>query len=150
MLNFDPNNIVVFGAETKRDFADESSDPRVESIRTNGFYAEYQATPLEPLTLTLGARLDDNQRFGDYATWRATGAYNIESTGTKAEGELCHRLPRAEPVRTVRHLLRRPRSGQSEPVAGKEPQLGHRDRAAAAVRLAPAGRKRISGWTRST
>ena len=82
VLNFDPDNILVFGAESKRDFSRTDADAKTQSIRNNGFYAEYQATPIEPLTVTLGTRLDDNQRFGDYATWRATAAYALDATGT--------------------------------------------------------------------
>jgi vitamin B12 transporter len=52
-------------------------------VRTSGYYAMYQTTPAKPLTLSLGVRLDDNQRFGTFTSWRGTLAYNIDDTGTK-------------------------------------------------------------------
>ncbi|HEV2652463.1 MAG TPA: TonB-dependent receptor [Rhizomicrobium sp.] len=83
VYNFDDDNLVVFGAETKRDTSHTSGQPGTQAVRTNGYYAMFQTTPAKPLTLTLGVRLDDNQRFGDFTSWRGTLAYNIEETGTK-------------------------------------------------------------------
>jgi vitamin B12 transporter len=83
VLNLDPDDIVVFGAETKRDSSRTDNDPGGHALRNTGYYAEYEATPVERLSLTLGARLDDNEYFGTHASYRATAAYNVEATGTK-------------------------------------------------------------------
>ena len=48
-------------------FADSSDNERDNT----GFYAQLHATPLQRLTLTLGARLDDNSAFGNFTTARA-------------------------------------------------------------------------------
>ncbi len=44
-------------------------------ITTKSAFAEVALTPLEPLTVTLAARLDDNSRFGTFDTYRATAAW---------------------------------------------------------------------------
>ncbi len=82
-LNFSPDDILVFGAETKRDFSHTDTDPHTESNRNTGTYAMYQAGFFDALYVTLGVRLDDNERFGTFTTYRGTLAYNIDSTGTK-------------------------------------------------------------------
>ncbi|MBL6938575.1 MAG: TonB-dependent receptor [Alphaproteobacteria bacterium] len=86
VLTLNPDNIVVFGVETKRDSSRSDTDLTGHHIRDTGFYAEYEVTPIEALSLTFGARLDDNGLFGTHATYRATAAYNIGSTGTKLKG----------------------------------------------------------------
>jgi vitamin B12 transporter len=86
VLNIDPDDIVVFGIETKRDSSRSDTDAAGHHITSTGYYAEYQVTPIEPLSLTFGGRLDDNELFGTHTTWRVTAAYNIESTGTKLKG----------------------------------------------------------------
>ncbi len=51
--------------------------------RTNrGFYAQALLEPLAALSLTLGARLDDNEAFGTFDTYRAGVAYRA-GRGTK-------------------------------------------------------------------
>ncbi len=85
-VNFDPDNIVVFGAETKRDFSHTDSDPKTESNRNTGYYAEYQAGFFNALYTTLGIRVDDNERFGAFTTYRGTLVYDIAATDTKLKG----------------------------------------------------------------
>ncbi|HEX9105863.1 MAG TPA: TonB-dependent receptor, partial [Longimicrobiales bacterium] len=46
--------------------------------RTNrGVYAQALAAPARGITLTGGARLDDNSRFGRFGTWRAGAAWRV-------------------------------------------------------------------------
>ncbi|SFI13971.1 TonB-dependent receptor plug domain-containing protein [Albimonas pacifica] len=44
-------------------------------IATDSLFGELALEPLEGLTLTGAGRLDDNSRFGTFATWRATAAW---------------------------------------------------------------------------
>ena len=54
--------------------------------RTNGIFGQAQITPIQPLTLTLGARRDDNEQFGAETTFRVAAAYSIEVTDTILRG----------------------------------------------------------------
>lgn len=45
--------------------------------RTAGLYAQLLLAPAAQYTITLGTRWEHNQRFGDYATWRAAGSYQV-------------------------------------------------------------------------
>ncbi len=49
---------------------------------TNSAYALYQFSPLKNLHLSLGGRLDAIDGGDQFATWRATAAYEIEQTQT--------------------------------------------------------------------
>lgn len=42
-----------------------------------GVFGEAEIKPLQQLNLTVGARRDHHQYFGDHATWRATAAYRF-------------------------------------------------------------------------
>lgn len=48
-----------------------------------GYFAQLTMEPLDGLVLTGGGRLDDHSTFGDFKTYRLTGAYLIEGTETK-------------------------------------------------------------------
>lgn len=43
-------------------------------------------TPTDNLNITLGGRWQDNEIFGDKFTWRATGSYLVNATGTRFHG----------------------------------------------------------------
>ncbi|HJS46969.1 MAG TPA: TonB-dependent receptor, partial [Gemmatimonadales bacterium] len=45
--------------------------PFDQSRATRGWYAQASARPLEPVSLTAGARVDDSDGFGSFTTWRA-------------------------------------------------------------------------------
>ena len=52
---------------------EHQNDGTADRDRDNwGFYAQATATPMERLQLTAGGRLDQNQRFGDFWTYRAS------------------------------------------------------------------------------
>jgi vitamin B12 transporter len=48
-------------------FTDDTDDARTNT----GWYAQLHGTPLRPLSITLGARIDDNREFGTFHTGRA-------------------------------------------------------------------------------
>jgi vitamin B12 transporter len=53
-----------------------------------GVYGEWAGEPVENLFLTLGARYDEQEQFGDHFTWRATAAYLFELIGGEGETKL--------------------------------------------------------------
>ncbi|HLG86096.1 MAG TPA: TonB-dependent receptor [Alphaproteobacteria bacterium] len=50
---------------------------------TRALFGELQAHPISGLYLTAGGRIDDHSAFGPFRTYRVTGAYLIDETGTK-------------------------------------------------------------------
>ena len=52
------------------------------SVDLAGAFAQVMAEPLKGLTLTAGGRIDENSAFGDFPTYRFTGAYQVPATGT--------------------------------------------------------------------
>ncbi|MFN3609113.1 MAG: TonB-dependent receptor plug domain-containing protein [Hyphomonas sp.] len=66
---------------------DESTDQETrfsgsfsESVTTRSVFTELAFRPVEALSLTVAGRLDDNQRFGQFDTYRVTGAYFLPAT----------------------------------------------------------------------
>ncbi|MGH7566313.1 MAG: TonB-dependent receptor plug domain-containing protein [Gemmatimonadota bacterium] len=93
-LDLGPAARVVAGAETEREEAAttfrsdgefgpfESAFER-RSARTTGAFAELRTEPTEPLSLSIGARADDHDRFGAAATARLAAALQLPSTGSR-------------------------------------------------------------------
>ena len=56
----------------------DCTTPPIDTARWNGaFYAQMVATVAGRVSVTAGARLEDNQRFGTYVTYRAGAAYRL-------------------------------------------------------------------------
>jgi vitamin B12 transporter len=53
-----------------------------------GVYGEWTGEPVENLFVTLGARYDEQEQFGDHFTWRATAAYLLELIPGEGETKL--------------------------------------------------------------
>ncbi len=83
--NFSDDQVVIIGAETENEAYESDGDPIGADVDINGYYALYQGTFFDALTVSLGGRLDDHQIFGTYDTYRGTVAYNFP-TGTKLKG----------------------------------------------------------------
>jgi vitamin B12 transporter len=70
--------------ETLSEFGPSGSS--FDATRTNGgLYAQVQATPIAPLAVTVGGRLDENSAFGTFVSYRA-GARYVLPTGTRVRG----------------------------------------------------------------
>ena len=54
-------------------FTDETHDTRTNT----GWYAQLHGAPIDVLSLTLGARIDDNEKFGTFHTGRAALSWRI-------------------------------------------------------------------------
>ena len=59
--------------------------PFDESVQTIAGYVQEQVTLFDRLTLTGGARYDDNSRFGDRFTWRGAAVLRINESGTRVK-----------------------------------------------------------------
>jgi vitamin B12 transporter len=63
----------------------EADTPFEQSRLTRGWYAQALAEPVQPLSLTAGARVDDSDAFGAFATWRV-GAVVRAARATRIRG----------------------------------------------------------------
>ena len=59
--------------------------PFDESVQTIAGYVQEQVTLFDRLTLTGGARYDDNSRFGARFTWRGAAVLRISESGTRVK-----------------------------------------------------------------
>jgi vitamin B12 transporter len=76
---------VVFGAEHERQ---EIRTPISAATSIDSGYVELQSAFSDRFFDTLGARYDDNGRFGSKATYRVAPAYLIKETGTKLKASV--------------------------------------------------------------
>ena len=77
------DHTLVFGADHEREHMTTGSVSS-HSVVNDGFFGDYQINLLDDsLTLTLGARQDDHEKFGDTTTYRSTAAYLLKETGTR-------------------------------------------------------------------
>ena len=90
-------NTLTLGAETEEErgrshyFSDGAwgpftSDFRTRKARTNGYYVQDQIKLWDRFFTTVGARLDDHEKFGSETTYRIASAYLVRETGTKLKG----------------------------------------------------------------
>jgi vitamin B12 transporter len=56
--------------------------PTTGHKRTNGYYAQWQSTLFDQLTLTGGARLEDDSEYGTHTSLKLAGAWNIPGWAT--------------------------------------------------------------------
>jgi vitamin B12 transporter len=98
-LKYDTGGMVSVAAGGNLEWEDSDQDTSfsgvfAEGIDTKSVYGELALRPIENLTLTGAARLDDNSRFGSFDTYRGTIAYVVGpaklrasyGTGAKAPG----------------------------------------------------------------
>jgi vitamin B12 transporter len=84
----DHANELVFGAETENrtlsthSIFDPTPLPTKGSDRIDGYYAQWQTKPLEGLTLTGGARYDDDKEFGGHNSVKIAGAWQVLAATT--------------------------------------------------------------------
>ncbi len=74
---------IIEGADYEQDGAQTNAEPGVRhSVDLSGAFAQIMAEPVKGLALTGGGRIDENSAFGDFPTYRLTGAYQVGDTGT--------------------------------------------------------------------
>lgn len=81
-----PKVVLVAGANGE--WSTATSDGAALDQRLTGVYGEAQLTPLPALTLTAGVRTDDYNTFAHATTYRITGAWMVERSGTKLRASL--------------------------------------------------------------
>ena len=77
---------LVGGLEVERERA--GFDTFKDSVTSRAVFGEAVIAPLDDLEITLGARLDDHGRFGEHATYRATGSYRLTATESRLHGSI--------------------------------------------------------------
>ncbi|WP_244395865.1 TonB-dependent receptor plug domain-containing protein [Beijerinckia indica] len=83
--------LFTFGVRLEKEVADTSQDPAPPgafdpihaSQTTYSGFAQHQLTLFDRFDITYGGRMDAIDKGPTFTTWRATGAYRIEETGTK-------------------------------------------------------------------
>lgn len=92
-LKLGPYGLLTFGAKAEQEnlistsrsvlpFATPENEDIDASQTTRSVYALHQFSLFENLHLSLGGRIDDIEDGDTFATWRATAAYEIPSSGT--------------------------------------------------------------------
>jgi len=79
-LALSPRNTLVMGVgEDIQQILNTSPNERQAIF---GAFAEIQSRPIDPLTVAANIRIDDDDHYGDYATWRIAPVFAIPSLGT--------------------------------------------------------------------
>jgi vitamin B12 transporter len=87
-------NQIVFGAESQRtalrsgspSVSDPNPTPVVGHTQINSYYAQYQTTLFEQLTLTGGIRHDDDESFGGHNSIKFAAAWSLFGSSTIVRG----------------------------------------------------------------
>jgi len=83
VLTFNSKLSLLVGGDWERTGAKTSSHTERETADLGGGYAQLVMEPLDSLVLTGGGRVDDHSTFGNFDTYRLTGAYLVPGTETK-------------------------------------------------------------------
>ena len=81
-----PGLTVIMGLEQQTERIDVPTTSAEESNRAG--YLELQAEVAKRFFLAANVRLDDNENFGEAATWRVAPAYIVPGTETKLKGSI--------------------------------------------------------------
>jgi vitamin B12 transporter len=83
-----PMLALAFGLDHEQESTDQLtsfSGSFLAGNETDSVFAEAAITPIDRFTLTIAARLDDNERFGRFDTLRTTVAYLLPVSGPEAK-----------------------------------------------------------------
>jgi len=84
VVKFNEQLSLLVGGEWEETRARNNNDPGTRhSADVGSAYAQLMAEPIPGLVLTAGGRIDDHSNFGDFSTYRLTGAYLVPGTETK-------------------------------------------------------------------
>lgn len=76
-------DLITLGVALEREAVEGTSLATAQSRNDGAVYLQVVTPPVRSASLTLGARLEDNERFGSYATYRAGGSVRL-AAGTRA------------------------------------------------------------------
>jgi vitamin B12 transporter len=65
--------------DCRTSFGDCSSAPLVKTRSTHAYFVQALIGVGRPVSLNVGGRLEDNQQFGTFATWRAGAAWRLDA-----------------------------------------------------------------------
>ncbi len=87
IFDVDKDDQLTFGAETQRVSLSTQSlqfdpGPTKGARRTTGYYAQWQSTLFDQLTLTGGVRLEDDDEFGTHTSVKVAGAWRVPGFDT--------------------------------------------------------------------
>ncbi len=83
ILTFNEKLSLLAGADWERSGTQTSGQADRVTADLNGYYAQLVMEPIQGLVLTGGGRIDDHSTFGNFDTYRITGAYLVPGTETK-------------------------------------------------------------------
>jgi vitamin B12 transporter len=83
ILTFNEKLSLLVGADWERTGTTTSGLSDRVTADMNGYYAQVVMEPIQGLVLTGGGRIDDHSTFGNFDTYRITGAYMVPGTETK-------------------------------------------------------------------
>ena len=81
-------DIHVHARQCKGQYETMGATPFEKTVRTTAYYIQDQALLFNRLSLTGGARYDDNSRFGGRFTYRGAGVLRFDETGTRIKGSV--------------------------------------------------------------
>ena len=81
--------LLQYGVDHERQNAkatDNYGSDTDDSFSLTGLWAQAAVEPIDDLTFTAGLRHDDHSVFGGHTTYRGTGSYLVDATGTRFHG----------------------------------------------------------------
>lgn len=88
VLRFNESLSLLAGADWEQTGAKTNNTVGRNSADVTGAYAQLMLEPIAGLVLTAGGRIDEHSAFGNFNTYRLTGAYLIPGTETKIRGSM--------------------------------------------------------------
>lgn len=83
VLRFNEMLSLLAGADWEETGAKTNNTVGRNSANVSGAYAQLMLEPIAGLVLTAGGRIDEHSAFGNFNTYRLTGAYLVSGTETK-------------------------------------------------------------------
>ena len=88
VFSFNDRLSLLGGADWEQTSFENSSIDYSPEADVAGYFAQLMMEPIDGLVLTGGGRIDDHSTFGQFETYRLTGAYHIPGTDTKLRATL--------------------------------------------------------------
>ncbi len=88
VLRFNESLSLLAGADWEQTGAKTNNTGGRNTADVTGAYAQLMLEPIAGLVLTAGGRIDEHSAFGNFNTYRLTGAYLVPGTETKFRGSM--------------------------------------------------------------
>lgn len=83
VFSFNERLSLLFGADWEQTSLENSNINYRPEADVAGYFAQLMMEPIDGLVLTGGGRIDEHSTFGQFETYRLTGAYHVSATDTK-------------------------------------------------------------------